>query len=281
VRLVVLLVLAACGKKHSDCITEANELSHFLTTIDHDPPILGVDDIQLVARPELPRTTLGRAPGIVVGPKATMIDGRAVTDDQLAEALDKERRFIESVPRLAHEPRRVYFAIDEAAPWQRVVSAVSVAQRAGFVKGAFAFARPAATPPPPRAPIDDDIDGIIKDPNASDRASKLAKLAGDVVKSCDELMHAFGSVASVEGDKAEILLNAVGPALVDCNCNADLPAVRSLMWRVAGNPHPVNVIEVDLDPRVNPLALPAKSPWRDAAKHLSIHTVAMWPLASP
>jgi hypothetical protein len=275
-KLVVLLLLVACGKKQSDCIAEANELSHFLTTMDHDPPILGLDDVKLLARTDLPHTKLVRAPGIVIGPKATTIDGRAVTDDQLAEALDKERRFIESYPRLAKEPRRVYLAIDEAAPWQRVVSAVSVAQHAGFVKGAFAFARPASTPPPPRAPIDDDLDRLLTEEPAN-RASKLAKLAEQTVKSCDALMREFGSVAATEGDKADIILHAVGPALVECNCNTDLPAVRSLMWRVAGNPHPVNVLEVDLDPIVKPLELPGATPWREASKHLSIHTAALWP----
>ena len=273
----MLLLLVACGKKHSDCIAEANELSHFLTTMDHDPPILGLDDVKLLARPELPHTKLVRAPGIVVGATKTTLDGRAVTDDQLAEALDRERRFVESVPRLAKEPRRVYLAIDEAAPWQRVVSAVSVAQRAGFVKGGFAFARPAATPPPPRAPIDDDLDQIMKDDNPSDRATKVAKLTSEAIKSCDALMHELGSVAATEGDKADIILHAVGPALVECNCNTDLPAVRSLMWRIAGNPHPVNVLEVDLDPRVNPLELPAATPWREASRHLSTHTAALWP----
>jgi hypothetical protein len=245
--------------------------------MDHDPPILGLDDVKLLSRPELPHTTLVRAPGIVIGPKATTLDGRAVTDDELAAALDKERRFIESYPRLAKEPRRVYLAIDEAAPWQRVVSVVSVAKTAGFVKVAFAFARPAAGPPAPRAPIDDDLDGIIKDASASDRASKVAKLASETVKSCDALMREFGSVAATEGDKADIILHAVGPALVECNCNTDLAAVRSLMWRVAGNPHPVNVIEVELDPHVPPLEFPAATPWREVAKHLSIHTIAMWP----
>jgi hypothetical protein len=276
-RLVVLLLLVACGKKQSDCIAEANELSHFLTTMDHDPPILGLDDVKLLSRPELPHTRLVRAAGIVIGPKATTLDGRAVTDEALAEALDRERRFIESYPRLAKEPRRVYLAIDEAAPWQRVVSVVSVAKTAGFVTAAFAFARPAATPPPPRAPVDDDLDGIMKDASASDRATKVAKLTSEAVKSCDALMREFGSVAATEGDKADIILHAVGPALVECNCNTDLPTVRSLMWRIAGNPHPVNVLEVDLDPHVTPLELPATTPWREASKHLSIHTVALWP----
>jgi hypothetical protein len=279
-RLVVLLFVVACGKKQSDCLAEANELSRFLTAMDHEPPIAGVEDIKLVARTDLPRTAMHEAPGIVIGPKSTMVDGRAVTTDQLGVELDKKRRFIESYPRLANEPRRVYIAVDEATPWQSVVSVVDTAHRAGFVKAAFAFARPASTPPPPRAPIDDDIDRIIKGGDPSDRASKIAKLTQETVKSCDELTGVFKSVAATEGDKADFILGAVGPALVGCNCKADLPAVRSLMWRIAGNPHPVNVIEVDLDPHANPLELPAATPWREASKHLSIHTVALNPLAS-
>jgi hypothetical protein len=35
-------------------------------------------------------------------------------------------------------------------------------------------------------------------------------------------------------------------AVEDCNCNVDLPALRSALWQVMGDPHPTRVLVVNV-----------------------------------
>src|SRR5215468_8098114 len=92
---VLLVLLVACGKKHSECVAEANELGHFLTTMDHDIAIAG-DDVHLVTRTELPAAKWSERPVVTLAPNKILFDGRRVeTADGLAEPLAAARTMLE------------------------------------------------------------------------------------------------------------------------------------------------------------------------------------------
>ena len=58
----------------------------------------------------------------------------------------------------------------------------------------------------------------------------------------------FSAVASDEGgDKAQVIIEGSGEALLDCHCASDVAAFRALMWRIAGNPHPNALLELTID----------------------------------
>src|SRR5262245_37814272 len=92
--IVGLVALVACGKKQSDCIAEANELSRFLTTMDHDIAIAG-DDVHLVTRTDLPAAKWSERPVITLANKI-LFDGRRLeSPDGLAEPLAAAREVLE------------------------------------------------------------------------------------------------------------------------------------------------------------------------------------------
>jgi hypothetical protein len=56
----------------------------------------------------------------------------------------------------------------------------------------------------------------------------------------------------------------------------DLPSVRSMLWRMLHNAHPVRELRVELSPDATPISLPATTPWREASKRLTPTTGRTW-----
>ena len=269
--LAAALIGCGCGDD-AECRPRAEELGRFLTAMDHDmSPFLPADDLRLVSRSDLPPVELRLAPVVEVVAGRVRFQGEAVADradlaSRLARAYDTSR---ETMPPPGGVPApELYVALDPDARWETVVWIAEEASKAGVAAPRFAFARPAKTPPPPRTATDDAFDALMKaDP--AERATEAASIVSKMVDRCGALEKAFGSVASVPGeDKAETLLAAVGPALIECDCKADLDGLRTAMWRVAGNPRPMSFLPVRLAPDAAPLAMPAATRWQEASKRL-------------
>lgn len=271
--LLAAAAIAATGgcKTEPECRPRAEELGRFLTAMDHDmTPFTPADDVHLVTRSGLPPVDLRLGPVVDVVGSLVRLDGHAVAD-----RADLASRLARSYDTAGHPPPpggfpapELYIALDADARWDTVVWIAEEASRAGVAAPRFAFARPPATPPPPRTSTDDAFDAIMKrDP--ADRATEAARITEQVVSRCGALQKVFANVATVPGeDKAESLLAAVGPALVECDCKADLPALRTAFWRVVGNPRPMSFLPVQLAAEAAPLSLPPATPWQDASKRL-------------
>jgi hypothetical protein len=114
----------------------------------------------------------------------------------------------------------------------------------------------------------DELDRLTRGDRAN-AATQMARLMKEQFRSCPALAKVFDSIARDEGgDKAGEMIEGTGPALLDCNCSVDVPNVRSLLYRSLANTHPTTELVVRVMHDAPPLALPAATPWRDAAAKL-------------
>lgn len=271
---------AAKQLSESECRTEATAVGDLLVAAAQEPPspLALPDDVQLVTRTDLPvQRDLRTAPGVVLTPSRIALDDHDAADlgaleTELHARYAKLQHDLDTgvlQGRWAPDPRLVYFAIAPDTPWQRITDAVSAAARAGFEAPAFAFEQPQTLKPAPRSKIDDKLDAIQSMP-PSDRAVEVAKLASKLVEECTPLQKAFGVVGAVEGeDKAMTIARAVGPALIECKCRVDLPALRSVLFRVLYVPRPVRVLAFDPDAAKESIALPPQTTWAEASKRFT------------
>ena len=263
-----LVVIAGCHKKDAgSCRTDAVELSQFLAGVQHGPVELALQDTSLVTRGELPALTKIEWPSVVLH-RAISIDGRDVSVDEVGAALAARAKG-------SHD---YGLAIDAAETWDRVDAAIHAAKLAGFDRPHFVFARPDAGTPPPRAPIDDQLDAVF----AHRRVDELVALASETVSRCPSLVRAFGSTTASTDKSAEIL-SQLTPALIDCDCNVDLASLRSLLYRLYAMPRPETELVATIDSGAPVVMLPAAMPWRDASQHIdsTATTIDVKPLVPP
>jgi hypothetical protein len=287
--LVAGLALGACGKgvDAGTCRERAHELSTLLNTIDHDSPLFRDDgSVHLVVRPDLARTAPGVLVAEVVEVRASdvVFHGQPVLDQvELGARLAAARAKLESnvaagaYGRYQPDPTLILLVVDEAAPHASVVAAAGAAHAAGFTRPAFVFGRPPAqVAAPPRSWIDDDLDRLMND-DPGQKAFELSRMTDKITKSCPALARAFGAVASDEGaDRAQTLIDEIEPALIQCNCTLDIPALRSVMYRVMYVAKPTGLLQVTLAPDGRVLALPATTPWREASSWLPVDGASVW-----
>jgi hypothetical protein len=280
------VVLTGCGKSKSACKTEAHELATYLRAMDHTPASIKVpDDVHLAARPELPSMNEAEnAPVVFVRAAGIEFRGEHPSvvelEAKLAEVATKTQDDITAgkVPKRFVWDHRIYVAIDRDAPWSSVAAVAGAAAKAGYVKWIAMFAKPSPVAAPPRSAISDKLDKLLADDSVDNKATEIARMTSDVIKTCPALGKAFGAVSSDEGDKAAELIEAIEPALVDCNCDLDVPSLRSVFFSIAGNLHPIGTIAVQLDDSATPLAFPSATPWHDVAPKLAAGTA--WFVAS-
>jgi hypothetical protein len=228
------------------------------------------------------------APMVTVLPTALQIQGERVEPAELEERLIAARRAMaEDAERYGRrgpevDPTLIYLIVDEAALWGRVGEVASTAHRAGFTRPAFVFARPPAPiEKPPRSPIDADLDRLMASEEAGNKATELARMTEKVVQTCPALVRAFGDVASESSEsKADVLIRAIEPSLVECNCRLDVPALRSIMFRLLHVPHPTGTVRVTLDPARPPLPIAPDTTWRVASPQLTADA-AVWVAPPP
>jgi hypothetical protein len=280
--LVLAVAIAGCGKGKSkdECRAEATAVGDLLVEAAKEPagPLVVRDEVQLVKRTDLPpRPNLARAPVVTLTPATILVDDKPATDVaalrvQLTDAglqLAADRR--STADRGAHdrERMRVYFMIDPATRWDRVVTIVDEAAAAGYSWPIFVFEQPPALMPPPRSPIDDKLDAILKtEPN--NRASEVARLASKLVEKCSPLAEEFGRVTGDPGEnKALTISRAVKPALIACNCDVNIPELRSVLFRVLFVPRPLRVVMFDNDATAVPIQLAPDATWAEASKRFT------------
>jgi len=275
----IAIALAGCGGRSKEsCRADADALAKLLASTDHEPPTLFVRGVKLVERTDLTRSELQDAPVIRASIDAIVFRDATVDPGDLRARLSATRR--EYDDEMARHPiqgvdvARIYFMIDAGTPWSRVAAIVGDADAAGFGHPAFVFARPLGASPPPRAPIDDELDAIASGDPAN-HISKLAEVTRRVIDGCPAMIQVFGNVAATEGgSKADALIAGIAPALVECNCNLDVPAFRSVMWHMLVNEHPTSTLAVTIDPSAAPIELPGITSWREASKRLTRDTTA-------
>jgi len=278
-RLLAFAMLLGCSKSGPSCAEQALELDRFLTGLDHQQSIFGFSSAHLVTRDDLPASVQSYGPSVQIEARRFVIDGRLVSYDELIEALAAKHEYVvdelerRGRGRGTSDPQVLYLVIDEAAPWDAVVAVTETAAHAGFTTPAFVFARTATVKPPPRSPVDDQLDKIQNGDDASSKATQLAALIKGVIKPCPALTEAFGKVAATDADdKAGYIIQQVQPALLDCECKVDIPSLRSALWRLLANTKPTTEVRLTLDRAAPPIALPAKTPWREAAAKLKAGT---------
>jgi hypothetical protein len=258
-----LAASAACGggKDPAVCRREAHALGELLSTMDYEMPPFYAGDATLVLRTDVPVTAGRYGPTIVITRDGATLDGMPLGDLVVRRRLED-----------AHDRRAmVYVAVDEAAPWSEVQAVVHRLVAADLMHPSFGFARP-ATPVtrPPRSKIDDELDRLQNGTDSSHKATDLAKMVQEIVKGCPAIIKVFGEVAVESGEsKAARIVRAIEPSLVACNCNLDLPAFRSVMFRLLYVEKAQSALEITLDPEATPLVLPPDTPWRDANAKLT------------
>ena len=264
------------------CPALADELGSYLATFNHEEPMFPHVAQRLVTRRELPAVRLTTAPSVIIEGDATLFQGGAVRSlDALHERLVAMRKHIEAELRAGRgsridppDPSQLYVAIEGTVSWKRVVDTVDVMQRAGFTKPMFLFAVPENASPPPPSSVDDELDAIARDDNAN-KASEVARITGAIVAPCPSLITVFGEVAEHD-DKAAFILRSTAPAVAKCKCAVDIPALRSVLWRLLHNPHPVRALPIELDRSAKAISVPATATWQQARERLPSGTTRAW-----
>lgn len=274
-RSLCLLALALVGcKSEPACRDQASALVELLDKTPHAMSRFDAHGITLVPRADAVAAADDGAPVVKIIANGLVYRGKLLDASELDVELVAEQARIAEAGRAPADPRRIYFAIDAGAPWQQVVDGVRAAALAGFDAPGFVFAAGARPSPTfPRTAIDDRLDRLEADPaGAATRATALAQMLEDMTRSCPALVRLFGTIASTEGDKAEHLIRGLGPALVECECNIDVPALRAVLWRMfATTPTRVVVLErasYEVDPTRATIVLGPETPWSTAAKSI-------------
>jgi len=274
----VLALVAACGKSKAACKADVADLMVFLRTMDHSRSWSVPGDVHLVERPDLKPTDGVEGPVIYIRANGVDVQGKHVAVDELPHVLeDLANKMLQDITDgkvLRHFvwDHRVYVMIDRDAPWSTVTAVARAAEATGYSKWIAMFSKPSPVAAPARSSVSDQLDKVLGD-NTGSTATELARLTSEVAKSCKPLVKAFGAVGSEAYDnKSTALIEETGPALIECNCDLDMPALRSLYYAIVGNPHPLTVAVITLDKTATPIALPPATPWHDAAMKLATGT---------
>jgi hypothetical protein len=269
--LTVVALASACGKSKAKCKQEVDELMPYLRSLDMEGSMFNVHEAtHLAPRPDAPKATK-YAPVVVMSAKQTTFEGQPVPDrkaltHRLTSVKDElELRTYATKDRV--DPALLYFKIDSDVSWDRVVDGAEAAAAVGFDHPSFVFALPVSAQPPPRTWVEPKFEQLTK-AHGND-ATDIANITMGIVASCPALQAVYGSVTPSNGEnKAVTIVEGTGPALLDCGCDADLPALRSVMYLLLGNPHPMGVIGVQLAKDGKPLSFPATATWGEASKQV-------------
>ena len=72
---------------------------------------------------------------------------------------------------------------------------------------------------------------------------------------------------------------AITSALVGCDCAVDPGIVRSILWRLEGDPAPTEELKLELARDAPAIRAPGATPWSEASKLLSAKTGRAWLVA--
>ncbi len=290
--LVACIAALGCGQgtDGKSCRVEADELTRWLGTLNLEPRLFQLDRLRLVTRADLADRRAVTAPTITIGAEETTYQGQLATaPDELENQLTVSHRVITDdlqtgryVGPQPPEPRRLHLLVDEAAPWERVVAVLAIAHRAGFTRPSFIFAAPPGpSTRPPRTALDDRMDVYERDA-AAGKVTLDRPPSESILERCPTVTRLFTQLGAMEsGDKADVLVRGIGPALVNCTCKVDLAALRSMLWHLLDNPQPVRTLVIETTPDAPPIALPASMAWREASTRLQPEIPRAWFVVAP
>ena len=275
-KLVALAIaFAGCGKSAEECRSEAVAFGALLAAHETEAGPIWRSDAKLAARSDLSRLredapTLTIFPDRILdargnsGPIAAV---REVLQVMQTEAVARKERFAGT---LRIDERRLYVLIDEATSWRDVVHVVDAAAKTGFTAPIFVFGLPVTITPPPRAPVDDELDRIGSDDYTRNKATAFAEITQKQVAECPSLIALFGAVASDDSEsKSAIIVEGIAQALIDCRCNVPMADFRSTMFRLLVIPNPMRGLALDPDAPKQRIALRGTTPWSVASKQLT------------
>lgn len=269
----LLVCVVGCGKSAKECKTDAEALSTLLRETPHEPEMFVLAGRHLVVRPDLTdKREFGYAPVLDITKAGFALQGQPIAEAELAQKLAAiHEQGTQHWMGRGSDPDRIYFAIDDEVTWDRVVAAFDAAESAGLVKEGFVFEYPTTKlTPPPRTAVDAELDKLQADPDAANKASRLAEMVSARIKRCKPLQQVFGGVAAVEGeDKVDYLITGMQEALVECECNVSMPELRSIMWRMLATQHQTRVYEFAPRVRDETIAFPATTTWAEASKRFA------------
>lgn len=242
--LVCSVALLACrgADPTEDCDDRVSELMVFLRAMDHTGNLVDDEDapgIELAAHPGAHVYTGAWPPALVVTPG--------------------KRRWLRAA--FDRDPHVAALAIDQRVPWSEVDAALDELWRTGHDHVLLVFSAPSPVHPPPRVPFDDELDRTLR---LHTRVEAFQRAVTQLTARCTPIIEGYRNIWHDESaSPTDNMLRETGEGLRACGCRADLPAMRAMLWRFAGNPHPQRVVELDL-PSTFP-ALPKATPWSIAS----------------
>jgi hypothetical protein len=255
----VVAILVGCkgGKSKSECQTETADLVQWLKAIPRSP--MFPRDIHPATRKDLARAPYMEREVILIGANAIHYRGQMVAD---ARDLGDRLR-----PSPDHA---IYFAIDRDAAWGVVASVAAVTAEHGLDHVSVLYELPDVAPatPPPRSKVDDALDKLGS-ADSSDVAMEISRHMREIIKPCAGLDRAFSRVGADEGDKLAYLIAATGETLPECGCDIDIPAFRSVMWRVVYSPTAVGAVPLVLARDGTPVEAPVTAHWSEIGDKLA------------
>lgn len=227
--LAIALVVAACGKSSEPpCAQRAAELGAWAIAIAPEgDAMVTATGVTLADAPDAPLLQPGRVTSMI---RITR-DEPADDPTELRERVLRDRASARDGDRL-----RAQVWIDRDAPMDRIAAVADDLAHADVHEVELVFRRAAksSTPPPPRSAVSDQLDAVMRAEPAT-RATEVARIVQSLVASCPSFKKEFGRVAADGPEsKAMLMARSLERATVDCDCNLDLPSMRSVMWDLIG-----------------------------------------------
>ncbi|HEV7557888.1 MAG TPA: hypothetical protein VGO00_20620, partial [Kofleriaceae bacterium] len=263
---MIAALLGGCGNSGKfspdECSNDAWALSKLLESADRDT--VPVMSINLVTRTDLPKVSASpHVPVVLVG-KYIVVQGRITEAADLVLQLSDVRDRITSLKQAGIPQHGVLVAIDATATWSEVVAVTDALHAAYYDEPSFVFARPRTTPAPPRSDVDAKLDAVAKSGDLSVNVMETARLLNANISKCPSLKKLFNSVGGVEGNKDAIVIQGVGPALIECSCKVDMPGLRSILWRMFTGNQPTSAVQTTLATDGTAIELAGDTPWSEA-----------------
>ena len=304
---IVLLLFSACGDKQDQhpapaepgagqsCPAQVTDLSEWMGKLrsegGHQWPATGptpganlVVTAAATAAPT-PHSALISLSADELSVEGTVISGAAVDGEKLKEFLAALKA---SSGANTDASMTLGLAVDRNTPWSSVVAAVAASSLAGYSHVDFLFKGIAPKPtlsPPAASSMTAEIAAARREVaktierTAQEQALLLPSGSGgkpDLLEksaaNCPPLQEVFKAAAGVAaGQRARHLTDSVVAAIRDCECRADLPALKEVYWyltfaRQEGAAPGKGVVLTPVSPDVTgatTIAAPAAATWQD------------------
>lgn len=232
------------------------------------------DDLVALEGPADPRLFAPYAAGVEVTSEALIVHGETLAQPGGESGAAAERlRDLGARYKIVHADRggEPAFGIEAAAdaPWSLVVTAAKAVGEAGAERVALVFA---GAPPPPIPPSSASAEiAKAQAEDAEARWNRWLAALKVALKDCPSWLKRADVVGHMKpADQVEIFSKAAREALAARDCEVETAAVEAAMWGLAVNGrkqvgHKMLVLRLAKADGGAEIALPAATPWRDAA----------------